>query len=188
MLLLLPLLLPLCLAGEPEKPSALGRLIALGAADGFGALQKGDAHCLLHGAGSERLYEASRRFVALALHLGLGPEEAPEASKEGLAALVGSLQALIELEGAVAATCLPHEALVRLRRRRGYINVYIYYNYSYTVYNICIYAINAALMTLCFCLYIAFFSLSPPAVVKGLDLRQASDALLQLWRGVLCSH
>ena len=40
----------LCLAtGADSGPEAWGRLIALGAADGFGALQNGDADCMMRG-------------------------------------------------------------------------------------------------------------------------------------------
>ena len=110
-------------AAEPiSKPQASGRLIALGAVDGFGSLsQDGDAECLMSGRDepSSGLFNASARFVSLLDSLGFGAKEPTKhrpVSSEMLASLVGSLQALIELEGSLAALCLSRDTLLRLRQ------------------------------------------------------------------------
>lgn len=110
-------------APVPQAPQAWGRLIALGAVDGFGGLSHdGEAECLMSGAeGPSSLFNASSRFVSLLHDAGFGTKvkagvKRKSLSSETLASLVGSLQALIELEGSVAALCLPHHALLRLRQ------------------------------------------------------------------------
>lgn len=114
----------LAAAESAPEPQAWGRLIALGAVDGFGRLSHdGEAECLMSGAEgpSNSLFNASSRFVSLLHNAGFGAKvkagvKRKSLSSETLASLVGSLQALIELEGSVAALCLPHHALLRLRQ------------------------------------------------------------------------
>lgn len=113
----------LAAAESAPEPQAWGRLIALGAVDGFGHLSHdGEAECLMSGAeGPSSLFNASSRFVSLLQNAVFGAKvkagvKRKSLSSETLASLVGSLQALIELEGSVAARCLPHHALLRLRQ------------------------------------------------------------------------
>mmetsp|Transcript_60752 Transcript_60752/g.113571 ORF Transcript_60752/g.113571 Transcript_60752/m.113571 type:complete len:493 (-) Transcript_60752:200-1678(-) len=103
-------------APSPAGPEVWGRIIVLGAADGFASA--GNAHCLMEGSGGARFFNASSRFVAV-LQGAVRPLKAHPTEPLGsrtVASLVGCLQVLIELEGQLAAACLSHELLLNLRR------------------------------------------------------------------------
>ncbi|CAE7620195.1 unnamed protein product [Symbiodinium sp. CCMP2592] len=111
-------------ASVDSRAEAWGRMIAVGAADGFAPaaeLQAKNAECLMTGqgqGGAAVLYNASGHFVTM-LQDAFQPQVAGRAVSLGsrqVASLAGSLQALIELEGHIASACFSRELLLDLRK------------------------------------------------------------------------